>query len=491
MRLAAKLILLFLVGLSLIAGLFSYLTIQQDQRLAIIEHEQHAADIAASLKPSIEQAIGKPTATELARTFDQSTRSLRHVRVRWVEFSAGSDRSRLPSVPMEMIVTTREITTVSMPNASGQDFLYTYLPVESTDEKAKNARIEISAPDPGADDRLRRSLRSSLIALLGVTTLSGLVIFLGGIKMVGEPLNRLIDKVHRVGRGDFSQPVVLSSNDELGKLGTALNEMCGQLNAQRERIETEATSRLAAVEQLRRAERLNMVGRMAAGIAHEIGTPLNVVTGRAELIASGQLSDHESRSSALTIQAEAQRITKIIRELLDFARQSTPQRSTLDLVALIKSTVNLMEPLVAKHDATLEVSLPESSMLANVDPGQIQQVLTNLIINAAQAADRDGQVRIAISQVRTKPDGEDGKVGPYCKIEIRDNGKGLPDSERQHIFEPFFTTKDVGEGTGLGLSISHGIVQEHQGWIEVESELGVGSCFSILLPTADDKELTS
>jgi signal transduction histidine kinase len=491
MRLAAKLILLYLVGLSLIAGLFSYLTIRQDQRLAIIEHEQHAADIAAQLKPSIEQAIQNQTAAELAQTVDRSTRSLRHVRVRWVEFSGSDDGSRLPSVPMDMIVASREVTTVSMPNSSGQDFLYTYLPVESEDEKAKHSRIEISAPDPGADDRLRKSLVSSLIALLGVTTLSGLVILVGGIKMVGEPLNLLIDKVHRVGRGDFSQPVALSDKDELGKLGIALNEMCNQLNSQRQRIETEATSRLAAVEQLRRAERLNMVGRMAAGIAHEIGTPLNVVTGRAELIASGQLSDDESRSSAIAIQAEAQRITKIIRELLDFARQSAPQRSTHDLIALTKSTVNLMKPLVAKLGATLKESMPDSSMLVNVDPGQIQQVLTNLIINAAQATDQNGQVNISISQVLTKPDGDDGKASPYCRIEIRDNGRGISDADRQHIFEPFFTTKDVGEGTGLGLSISHGIVQEHQGWIEVESESGIGSCFSILLPLANDQEATS
>jgi signal transduction histidine kinase len=491
MRLAAKLILLYLVGLSLIAGLFSYLTIRQDQRLAMIQHEQHASDIAASLKPSIQQAMRDQSAAELAQTVDRSTRSLRTVQVRWVEFSASGDRSRRPSVPMEMIVTSRKVTTVSMPNSSGQDYLYTYLPVEGADEKAKNAAIEVSAPDTGANDRLRKSILSSLIALLGVTTLSGLVILVGGIKMVGEPLNLLIDKVHRVGRGDFDGPVQLSNKDELGRLGIALNEMCDQLSEQRQRIETEATSRLAAVEQLRRAERLNMVGRMAAGIAHEIGTPLNVVTGRAELIASGQLSDEESRSSALAIQGEAQRITKIIRELLDFARQSTPHRSSQDLVALIKSTVNLMEPLVAKLNSQLEVSLPDRSRFADVDPGQIQQVLTNLIINAAQATDQDGRVSISLAAVHTKPDGQEGDAGPYYRIDIRDNGTGIPESDRQHIFEPFFTTKDVGEGTGLGLSISHGIIQEHQGWIEVASEQGVGSCFSILLPAADDEEATS
>ena len=189
MRLAAKLILLYLVGLSLIVGLFSVLTIRQDQQLAIIEHERHAADIAASLQSSGDLASGNPSAAELAQTVDRSSQSLRHVRVRWVEFSTNGDRSRLPAVPLEMIVTSREVTTVSMPNSAGKEFLYTYLPIQGEHEQAKNARIEVSAPDPAANDSLRRSLTSSLIAQFGVTTLSGQVIMVGGINMVGEPMN--------------------------------------------------------------------------------------------------------------------------------------------------------------------------------------------------------------------------------------------------------------------------------------------------------------
>ncbi len=500
MRLAAKLILLFLIGLSLIVGLFAHLTIQQDRRLAIAEHQRHAADLAATLKPSIDQAIQNRTAAELPSLVTQTTKQLRHVRVRWVEYSAGSDRSRRPMVPVDMIVTRREVTTISMPDSSGKKYLYTYVPVDSGNLKTDDAGIEISALDPVANDLLSRSVISSLLALLGVTTLSGLVILVGGIKMVGEPLNRLIDKVHRVGQGDFSQPVQLSSNDELGRLGSALNAMCDQLVTQRRQIESEAASRLATVEQLRRAERLNMVGRMAAGIAHEIGTPLNVVTGRAELIASGQLSADASRQSALAIQSEAQRIAKTVRELLDFARQSTPNRMHQDLNELVLSTFNLMRPLVEKMDAELQLETASTPIIADIDPTQIQQVLTNLIINAAQSTTGQGRVSVVLSKLLTSPDtavvadhdglGSENPQRPYCKISIEDNGHGISDADRQHIFEPFFTTKDVGEGTGLGLSISHGIIQEHDGWIEVDSKPGVGSCFSIFLPAVDSPGAT-
>jgi signal transduction histidine kinase len=327
-----------------------------------------------------------------------------------------------------------------------------------------------------------------LVALLGVATLSGLVIWLGGVVMVGKPLNQLIDKVHRAGEGDFTGPLQLDSRDELGKLGSALNQMCDQLANQRSELEAESASRIAAVEQLRHAERLNTVGRMAAGIAHEVGTPLSVVTGRAELIASGKMSDEQTCQSARAIQHEAQRITKIVRELLDFARQSTPTRSRQCLNELIDSTVKLVGPLTSKRDAVLTVQLPPVSLYAEVDPAQIQQVLTNLIVNATQATESGGQVTVSLAQVMVAQDDSPQDQRAYQRISIQDNGLGISDEDRQHIFEPFFTTKDVGEGTGLGLSISHGIVQEHQGWIDVQSQPGAGSCFSIFLPASQPSQ---
>jgi signal transduction histidine kinase len=188
----------------------------------------------------------------------------------------------------------------------------------------------------------------------------------------------------------------------------------------------------------------------------------------------------------LAIQSEAQRITRIIRELLDFARQSTPQRAIHNLNDLVQATFDLMEPLASKHHTTLSLLLPDESLDANIDAGQIRQVLTNLIINAIQSTGENGEVRISLGLTEAAPPNQpDSDRRSYLRISISDDGAGIAKSDIDHIFEPFYTTKDVGEGTGLGLSISHGIVQEHGGWIDVQSVPEQGSTFSVYLPKAD------
>jgi signal transduction histidine kinase len=151
-----------------------------------------------------------------------------------------------------------------------------------------------------------------------------------------------------------------------------------------------------------------------------------------------------------------------------------------------------MRPLATKQGTKIELVLPHPSLDAEFDSGQIQQVLTNLIVNAIQSTETGGLVTITLSEVSVRRPGDaNAAERPYQKISIRDNGAGISPEDREHIFEPFFTTKDIGDGTGLGLSISHGIVQEHHGWIEVESEPGDGSCFSVYLPASDQTKDTS
>ena len=145
-----------------------------------------------------------------------------------------------------------------------------------------------------------------------------------------------------------------------------------------------------------------------------------------------------------------------------------------------------MEPLASKHHTTLSLLLPDEPLDANIDAGQIRQVLTNLIINAIQSTGENGEVRISLGLTEAAPPNQpDSDRRSYLRISISDDGAGIAKSDIDHIFEPFYTTKDVGEGTGLGLSISHGIVQEHGGWIDVQSVPEQGSTFSVYLPKAD------
>tara|TARA_R110002049_G_scaffold305056_3_gene501139 strand:- start:91536 stop:92942 length:1407 start_codon:yes stop_codon:yes gene_type:complete len=464
MRLAAKLVLLFVFGLLLIVVLFSYLTVLQDRRLAIAEHERHAADIAAALQPSIRNAVAAKRTAELQQVL---TRSTRYVRVRYVQ---SDDPQARPSVPIEQVFSRSEVTTIRMPDPAGHEMFYTYVPVVDGDDREKT-RLEIASAASDAKDRAMQSLLASLAAIAGVACLSGFVIYVGGVRMVARPLNQLTEKMGRVGRGDFSGPIQIRSNDELASLAAAVNEMCERLQKQRDDLESETKHRIDALQQLRHADRLTSVGRMAAGIAHEIGTPLNVVSGRAELILSGRLAECDVQENAETIRRESQRITRIIRELLDFARQGQPKRTEIDLSELVRSTTALMRPLSGKARVQLLQDVPWQPVIASVDAAQIQQVLTNLISNAIHASDEDATVDISLRDTASE-----------ATIVVRDHGHGINSDDISHIFEPFFTTKDVGEGTGLGLSISHGIIQEHQGEIQVESDSQMGTRFVVRLP---------
>ena len=365
-------------------------------------------------------------------------------------------------------------------DADGQQHLCTYarLAVES-----RPAAIEIFEPINHAS---RKSAFFALHAafLIGSTAMLGAVLaVVAGGTWVGRPLRRLIDKTRRIGDGDLSGPLKMDRNDEFGELATALNSMCDQLQSAQEEIQAEGEARLAAINQLRHADRLRTVGRLAAGLAHELGTPLNVVSGRAGLISSGRLSEEETRKSAIIIKTEADRIASIIRQLLDFARRNSPQRKSIDVIGLTQQTIQMLAPIAEKNDSHIELSDSPDRLLLHIDSGQIQQVLTNLIVNAVASMPTGGPVQVSVHQLTTRhPEDEQHPPAPYAQITVTDQGEGISPEILDQIFEPFFTTKDVGEGTGLGLSIAYGIVQEHGGWIDVASELGQGSRFTVYLP---------
>jgi signal transduction histidine kinase len=264
--------------------------------------------------------------------------------------------------------------------------------------------------------------------------------------------------------------------------------MAASLDAAARKVAAESTARIAALEQLRHADRLTTVGKLAAGIAHELGTPLNVVSGRAGMIASGEIEEREDVvRAARVIQEQAERVTRIVRQLLDFARRRGAEKRVTELAPLARQSAALLEPLAARRGVKLECHAPLAPVRAEVDPSQIQQALLNLIVNAVHASPRGAAVRVELAAHSGPPPGAPPfLVGPCAELRVCDEGSGIPADQLPAIFDPFFTTKPVGEGTGLGLSVAHGIVADHHGWIEVWSELGRGSRFGIWLPREAD-----
>jgi two-component system NtrC family sensor kinase len=331
--------------------------------------------------------------------------------------------------------------------------------------------IELSEPMTSEEHFVRSVVVDTAGMAVAFAVVSAALSFLLGQWVVGARVLALSGKARRIGLGDFAEPVVLGQNDELTELAREINAMCDRLST--------------TLQQLRHADRLATVGKLASGVAHELGTPLNVVHARAKMIVDGEASSEEAREYAGVIVGATERMTKTIRQLLQFARRSPAEKERRDLRDLARETIDLLRPLADKRKIVLKLGEGEGDADATVsaDGAQIQQVITNLAMNAIQASAQGGVVDLRVSRERATAPAEMGaaEVSTVC-LRVRDRGVGIPPENLQHVFEPFFTTKDVGEGTGLGLAVAYGIIREHGGWIAVESQLAHGSTFSVHLP---------
>jgi signal transduction histidine kinase len=261
--------------------------------------------------------------------------------------------------------------------------------------------------------------------------------------------------------------------------------LCALLVARlREYAEKDARERRLTVEQLRQTERLGVVGMLAAGLAHELGTPLNVILGYAELLSSDRATTQMRETATATIIAQTEKMTTIVRGLLDFSRQGAGARTPINLRALARDATALMRPTARQKNVEI-VEVGGQDVFALGNQTELEQVLVNLIMNGIHAMPGGGTLRVGAYEERGRPE-VSGSIPPpsFACLEVEDQGVGIPAEDLHRIFDPFFTTKDVGEGTGLGLSVSYGIVSEHHGRIHVSSTVGSGSRFSVYLPVA-------
>jgi PAS domain S-box-containing protein len=228
-------------------------------------------------------------------------------------------------------------------------------------------------------------------------------------------------------------------------------------------------------EQLRKTERVAELGTLASGMAHEIGTPMNVILGRAEYLMD-RVKEEPVKKGLQTIVAQVERITKVMNQLLAFARRKPPERGPLVLKDIVEGSLELFRERLAKSGVAVELALADHCPAAQADADQMSQVMINLIMNALHAMEDGGTLRVGL-----EPE-QDG-----IKLTVGDTGYGIPKDALPKIFEPFYTTKEFGKGTGLGLTVVKGIIEEHQGTITVESEEGKGTRFTIRLPAAERK----
>lgn len=301
-----------------------------------------------------------------------------------------------------------------------------------------------------------------LLLLLSIAAVSVFALFLILNRLL-KPLVRLREGAERIGRGDFDYRIEVASRDEIGELSEGFNRMA--MNLERLR---------SMEERVYQAERLAAIGKFAAGIAHEINNPIGNIIGIAKLRLKN-IRDRASREDLESIITDAGRCANIIKDLLVYSRQSPPKKEITSPDDVIDSAVKTISHQAGeKHIEIVRDPAPELRDI-HVDPLQMSQVLSNILLNAVQSIEASGKITIRTAVISDN----------MAEISISDNGIGIKDEIKEKIFYPFFTTKAVGEGTGLGLAISYGIVQNHGGQIIAESGKGHGSTFRIRLPMGE------
>jgi signal transduction histidine kinase len=464
-RLSRKITLLLEVAILVLVAIYAYTEITDDARTTRADVE---SDLSAVAKESAALLVTLPPQTArdaLQRSLDPSSA----VKVRWLEPAEAGEVSDLAPGTERVQDTPKQLNVY-------RAFI---------DSAGARHILEVSRSTAEIDRLVRVDAIRSIVLIAVIIVFGTLYSMFIGTRIIEKPMSELVDSFRRVGKGDLHVVAREYRHDELGVLARELDQMIRELAEARESLVGAHTARLATVEQLQHAERLTTVGKLASGIAHELGTPLNVISGYARLIATGQETGDAAKDSAAIIDQQVQRITKIVRQLLDFARRSKPQLAATDLRGTVASAVGLAEMLAKKTGVRLDYVAPEQEMPVTIDDSKLQQVVLNVVNNAIQASPSGTEVSVRVTRASAKRPGATD-AAPCIRVDISDRGAGIPEESLPRVFEPFFTTKPVGEGTGLGLSVSYGIVQEHGGWIAVESEVGKGSTFSVFLPARED-----
>jgi two-component system NtrC family sensor kinase len=291
----------------------------------------------------------------------------------------------------------------------------------------------------------------------------------------------------RLATGDLDTPIDIQSRDEMGLLAETFNAMAQDIKRYRENMENwtqslqeEVDKKTAEIvraqEQMINAEKLASLGRMAAGVAHELNSPLTGILTFTHLLKDRTPPDRKQDLEDMDLIIEqSERCTKIIKGMLGFARKGASESMDIDVNELLDDTVEMVRNQVKFHNVQIWMEFVENIPPLTLDPNQLQQVFLNLLTNAADAMNDRGSISIA-----TRVVGEDPERS--VEIEFTDTGPGIYPNNLAKIFEPFFTTKPVGQGTGLGLPVSYGIVKKHGGDITVKSKVGEGTSFFVHLP---------
>ena len=329
---------------------------------------------------------------------------------------------------------------------------------------------------------------SSLILIAGITGVGWVL----SLVFVRRPLRTLTEAMRSVEAGNWVASVPSRGGDEVGGALVQFNAMVREVREARRKLVEAAEAREALEVGLERLDKLATVGQLSAGLAHEIGSPLQILSGRARAIAARTDLPPDVRRSALILEEQSDRIARIVDQLLGFARRRVAHMSDVDLRLTVGAIVDLMGSEARRRSIRLDFECEDALPRVFADADQVQQVTMNLLSNAFRAAPERGVVRVELSAAAANPDHPDEPGTPpgAVSLSVEDNGTGIPEDVRLRMFEPFFSTWVARGGTGLGLAVVKSIMDEHRGQILVVSAPGGGTRFTVRFPIDGAKPAT-
>ncbi len=506
--LRSKIILSVIIAVVVIEGVFLYLNIRSLSRQILDKTEEEAFNLSETIRLSIRNAMIKDRRDEYQRIIDDvaQRKGITEVRIfnKQGEITVSSDRSKvgtvvdkkaeacygchqegeakvlLPSDSKTRIYHTERGSLLGLINPIyNETSCYPCHPKTTNVLGVLDTTISLEDFEKERAKIYKRMMISGAISVVVLSLLLTLLL----TRMVNRPINRLLAATKTAAHGNLNQTVSIHSHDELGELSESFNNMISELKRSRDAIEEwtqtlehrveERTRELQQVQdQLIRAGKMAALGELAAGVAHEINNPLTGVLTFSSLMLKKIDENHPWKKDLENIVQQTTRCRNIVKGLLNFARQRKPDKKEWDIHSLIDRTITLVENQARFQNIKIVKEFERGMPNLYVDGDQIQQVFMNIIINAADAMASNG----GTLTIRTNL--KDG----MAEISFIDTGCGMSKEHLSKLFAPFFTTKEIGKGTGLGLAISYGIIQSHNGEIEVESEVGKGSTFRIKLP---------
>ncbi len=482
MKLASRLTLSLSLGiLSVHLGAAGY-RVYRENELFNADIGRDARILGRALAYAAEHAWETGGEREVVALAEYTTGRHEHTQVRWVwpDDRAEASRPANPEAAASSIA-QGEPVSVQQTRRDEEEEVLTYVPVELAPGVV--GALELADPLEDVQDYILHSIAAAAATMFTLVSLCAVIAWVLGARMIANPILSLIARAQGVAAGDLSHRVEVAGSDELRALAVEMNRMCDRLEEASERADAEAAARALATQQLRHADRLATVGSLASNMAHELGTPINVVEGHAQLIRERGIDD-KIAAHVRVIQEQCAHMTSIIRQWLDFGRRGRKGDDSCVVEPVIRSSLQMIQPMAKA--SRVDISFVETSAThsAAISEGELQQVLLNLTVNAVQAMPEGGVLSVGVSSATRGPSPPWPDAPPLVVLRISDTGSGLAPDIASRIFEPFFTTKDPGRGTGLGLSIASGIVQECGGKIEVTSHCGPGTTFRVCLPSS-------